>query len=221
MSDVNFHDNFLRSLMRRQRAESIVNFYRRGNGINRLPLEEFTSQDMESNLEEDDDDNIDTPVNQEEELVRDIEQDDIWLDYIYDPEQRSYTVSTQEEEVRELAENETLRDTFDGELELDEEDPDVQKAPSEVEGILQRLSRVEINLLEAYDLKCSICHSEYGKERGDTTKQVSDVDEESSDSEAPENPVMLPCGHLFGDLCIHKWLQEPRPASCPLCRYQL
>lgn len=223
MSDVSIHDNSLRSLTRRQRAESIVNFYQRGSGINRIPLEleEFTSQDMENNLEEDDDDSINTPVNQEGESVRDIEQEDTELEYLFDPEESFYTRSTQEEEVRELAGNENWRDLYDGEHELDEEDSGVRKASSEVEGILQNLSRVEINLLEADNLKCSICHSEYGKERGDTTKQVSDFDEESPDSEAPENPVMLPCGHLFGDLCIYKWLQEPRPASCPLCRYQL
>ena len=221
MSDVNIHDNSLRSLTRRQRAESIVNFYQRGSGINRIPLEEFTSQDMENNLEEDDDDSINTPVNQEGELVRDIEQEDTDLEYLLDLAEFSYTNSALQEEVRELAENETLRGLYDGEHELDEEDRGFRKAPSEVEGILKSLSRVEINLLEADDLKCSICHSEYSKERGDTTKQVSDFDEESSDPEASENPVMLPCGHLFGDLCIYKWLQEPRPASCPLCRYQL
>ena len=182
-------------------------------------MEEFTSQDIENDLREEDDNSINTLVNQE--LIRDIEQEDTELEYLLDPEEVFYTRSAREEEVRELAENEILRVAYDGEYELDEEDSGVQKASSEVEGILQNLSRVETNLLETDDLKCSICHSEYGKERGDTTMQLSDFDEESPDPEASENPVMLPCGHLFGDLCIYKWLQEPRPASCPLCRYQL
>lgn len=173
-----------RNLLRRERAESIVNFYRRGDSLRHLPLEEFTSSDLEDDFaEDDDDDSFSAPGELEEELM--------------------------------------LGETYEGELYLDEEDSGSRRPPNEVEGILQKLSRVEISWLEADDLKCSICQSEYGKERGDKTKPASDSDQILSDDESPESPVRLPCGHLLGDLCIYKWLEEPQPASCPLCRHKL
>lgn len=175
-----------RNLLRRERAESIVNFYRRGDGLHQLPLEEFTSSNIEEDFEEDDDDDV------------------------------SYsTLAEREEELLLLGE------TYEGELYLDEEDSGFRRPPNEVKGILQKLPRVEISWLEADDLKCSICQSEYGKERGDKTKSASDSDQMLPDDESPESPVRLPCGHLLGDLCIYRWLEEPQPASCPLCRHKL
>lgn len=205
-----------RNLLRRQKAENIVNFYRNGDGIHRLSLEEFTSPDMGDNFEEDDDDSIDSPssqVNQEGELVRGLGQNAIILEEIFQAEERF----GREEELERVL----LGETYDGELYLDEEVSGFRRPPNEVEGILQKLSRVEISRLEADDLMCSICQSEYGKDRGDKTEPASESDQKFPDDQAPESPVMLPCGHLLGDLCIYKWLEEPQPASCPLCRHML
>lgn len=222
MSGVSVNGDSLTLLMRRQRAEAIVNYYRRGNGIHRLPLEEFTSQDMESSSEEDDDDSIDTQVNQEGEFVRDMQQNERTLEEFYDTRERIRVLAEREEELeRELAEQEALRDIYHSQLDINEEVSGARRPHNEVEGILTTLSRVEIRLLEADDLKCLICQSEYGEERGDITNPVSDFDEELPDPQAPESPMILPCGHLFGDLCMYKWLREPQPASCPLCRYKL
>lgn len=227
MSEVIFDaDQELRlreNLLIRQRAEYIVNFYRRGDGIHRLPLEEFTSPDMEDDSEEDDDAIIEShrsEVNQEGELVRDMGQNAMILEGNCQTEER-LSVLVERELERVLAEDEVLGETYDGEIYLDEEVSGFRRPPNEVEGILQKLSRVEISRLEADDLKCSICQSEYGKERGDKTKPASESDSESPDDEAPESPVILPCGHLLGDLCIYKWLEEPQTASCPLCRHKL
>lgn len=186
-----------RNLLNRQRAEFIVKFYRRGDGIHRLPLVEFTSPDMEDNFEEDDDDSIDSPsilVNQEGELVRGMGQNAIILEEILQTEERF----GREEELERIL----LGVTYDGELYLDEEVSDFRRPHNEVEGILQKLSCVEISRLEADDLMCSICQSEYGKERGHMTKPASESDQKFSDDQAPESPVMLPCGHLLGNLCI-------------------
>lgn len=182
-----------RNLLRRERAESIVHFYQRGGGLHHLPLEEFTkSPEREDDFKEDD-------------------QDD-------------------EEKEENKKEIELLTETYAGELYLDEEEDDsgFRRPPNEVEGILEKLSRVDIKGLEADDRKCSICQSEYGKHRrGDdkTKKPVSASDTSDyqmlPDDESPEHPVMLPCGHLLGELCISKWLEEAQPASCPLCRHKL
>ncbi len=45
--------------------------------------------------------------------------------------------------------------------------------------------------------KCTICNESLG------------------DGESPEVPVRLPCRHVFGKLCISKWIANN---SCPLCR---
>lgn len=42
----------------------------------------------------------------------------------------------------------------------------------------------------------------------------------------PENPVKLPCGHIFGELCLRTWWmiadsQGQRPPTCPKCRAKL
>lgn len=179
-------------LLRRQRAEHIANFYRNGDGLHRLPLEEFTSSDIEDESEEDDETIRALAERQEEEELE-----------------------------RALAENAEFEEIYGSEIDLDEEESGFRRPPSEVEGILQKLSRVEISRLKADDLECSICRSEYGKERGDKTKPASDSDQKLPDDELPESPVMLPCGHLLGDLCIYKWLEESQPASCPLCRHML
>lgn len=180
-----------RYLLRRQTGEYLFNFYGSDDGLYRLPLEEFTSSDIEDDSEGD------------EEMER-------------------VLAEREEEELeRALAENEGIRDSYNGEIHLDEEESGFRRSPNEVQRIWQRLLPIEISRIKADDLECSICQSEYGKERGDKTKSAADSDQKLPNDESPECPVMLPCGHLLGELCISKWFKEPGPASCPLCRYKL
>jgi hypothetical protein len=51
---------------------------------------------------------------------------------------------------------------------------------------------------------CYICYNPY---------RLDGVD---SDDEDIEEPVQLPCGHIFGRSCIQRWMQES--SSCPNCR---
>lgn len=48
---------------------------------------------------------------------------------------------------------------------------------------------------------CDICHEAYNS------------------GPVPELPVKLPgCGHLFGSVCISKWIREENKNTCPICR---
>ena len=94
-----------------------------------------------------------------------------------------------------------------------------QFSPSQVEDFLQTSSPVGISTLEKDDQKCSICMSEYVKERGDTNKPVMESEQGLLGEDAPEKPIKLPCGHVFGEWCIKVWLLKQR-ASCPICRFQ-
>lgn len=60
---------------------------------------------------------------------------------------------------------------------------------------------------------CSICHEDYATDI--TSKSTNEC------QISPEQPVILPCKHIFGQACISHWLSadsdEPRN-TCPLCR---
>ena len=69
---------------------------------------------------------------------------------------------------------------------------------------LESLPQVEISAIDKEDRWCSICYEEYGK---------------PSPDEPAENPVKVPCGHIFGKTCIRKWFEEH--TTCPSCRSEL
>lgn len=78
---------------------------------------------------------------------------------------------------------------------------------------ISQLPRVELQDLgkERDEDRCSICYISHGTENLGTFYQ--------------ENPVKLPCSHIFGRACISKWL-KPGPEgsnsnTCPNCRYKL
>jgi hypothetical protein len=65
------------------------------------------------------------------------------------------------------------------------------------------LVKVEIEDLEEDRRDCSICHEPYG--------ETPEADEE------PELIVKLPCGHVFGEVCIISAFEQVG-WSCPYCR---
>lgn len=70
---------------------------------------------------------------------------------------------------------------------------------------LRSLESVKIEDLPEGDRSCVICYSDYGVE---------------SPEGVCEAALRLPkCGHIFGDHCIKKWLEESD--SCPYCRDKL
>lgn len=125
-----------------------------------------------------------------------------------------------DEEEELLRYYEEMRETYDGEFDIPEGGNGARWPSSQVGDFLQTLSRIDTGTLEPDDLKCAICQSEYGKERGDTSKPASDSDKVLPGQETAEYPVRLPCGHVLGLWCIKTWLLNAQPASCPLCRHQ-
>ena len=71
---------------------------------------------------------------------------------------------------------------------------------------IDSLPKVEISSLDEEDRTCSICYDEYGVARPEA-------------EEPAEDPVKMPCGHVFGKLCITTWLEEH--CTCPACRHKL
>lgn len=131
-------------------------------------------------------------------------------------ESEELTIDEQEELFRYYEE---MRETYHGEFEISDpqEGSGVQWSPHQIEDFLQTLPRMETGTLGPDDLKCAICQSEFGKERGEG--ETSDSGQALPGQESAEYPVKLPCGHVFGLWCIETWLLNAQPASCPLCRY--
>ena len=70
--------------------------------------------------------------------------------------------------------------------------------------VVEDLKKVEIMSLDPDDRTCGICLEPYG-EPEPTRGNIEDA-------------VKVPCGHVFGDICIKKWLSEH--STCPSCRHK-
>lgn len=44
---------------------------------------------------------------------------------------------------------------------------------------------------------------------------------ETREDERPEIPVKLECGHIFGEICLRRWISEGNSPTCPTCRRAL
>ncbi|KAK0101028.1 hypothetical protein ONS95_012985 [Cadophora gregata] len=53
---------------------------------------------------------------------------------------------------------------------------------------------------------CTICHSLFHTPRSDGTI---------------ETPSLIPCGHIFGSICINRWLESSEHKNCPNCRREM
>lgn len=140
---------------------------------------------------------------------------------------RESEVDERGEQLEDLeGEREMLRVTYEGEYDLpapDDERTDSQLSDIRQVGVfVQTLPCVAICSLGPEDLKCPICGSEYGKDRGSTTSvPASQSDQVFPGQDWREFPVRLPCGHVFGHWCIATWLRGCQPPSCPVCRFSL
>jgi len=56
------------------------------------------------------------------------------------------------------------------------------------------------------DCRCTICNEILSETRVDDTV---------------ETPSILPCGHVFGDMCITRWLHDSTHQNCPICRRRM
>ena len=73
------------------------------------------------------------------------------------------------------------------------------------EDIQQLLLPIETATIKCEDRNCSICQEPFQKPGRVTRSQAS-----------RENAAKLPCGHIFGQQCITRWLKESD--TCPQCR---
>ena len=72
---------------------------------------------------------------------------------------------------------------------------------SHVTKFLKSLPPPDISSLPPSDLDCVICARPYLSEP------------------EPEKPTQMPCGHIFGHMCIFKWISSNASnANCPMCR---
>ncbi|KAF2126110.1 hypothetical protein P153DRAFT_369464, partial [Dothidotthia symphoricarpi CBS 119687] len=68
-------------------------------------------------------------------------------------------------------------------------------------GFVNNLQKVTISSIAPEDMKCPFCWNIYGQ-----------VDEEGANND----PVLTPCGHLYGRDCLVQVLESSR--LCPMCR---
>ncbi|KAF1926466.1 uncharacterized protein M421DRAFT_422795 [Didymella exigua CBS 183.55] len=64
------------------------------------------------------------------------------------------------------------------------------------------LTPVKADTLDRNERACYICFQPFGST--------------ASLQAGPEGPVQLPCGHVFGEVCISIWIRSSN--SCPFCR---
>lgn len=60
--------------------------------------------------------------------------------------------------------------------------------------------------------------SECECESGQPVEAANPMNSEMGEDEQPENAVRLECGHIFGERCIRRWINEGNPPTCPTCR---
>lgn len=58
-------------------------------------------------------------------------------------------------------------------------------------------------LSKAFEDPCMICLEEYGQ---------------PSEDRIAEQPVRLPCGHIYGEKCLRQWMATRPSSICTLCR---
>ena len=69
------------------------------------------------------------------------------------------------------------------------------------------LMPVQLGSLRQDEMNCNVCWNRFGE----------DIVEEGEPTIPAEYPARLPCGHVFGQRCAERFLQEQQ-RNCPLCR---
>lgn len=100
----------------------------------------------------------------------------------------------------------------------------------EVDQFMQSLHQIDISSLAAKhddDKLCEICFQCYDEWRWSDDEQNPPANAGALkpfnvlEDMMPENAVRLPCGHVFGELCLRTWIMEMRSEgtpTCPKCR---
>ena len=104
--------------------------------------------------------------------------------------------------------------------------PSLQFSPNEIVQFMHSLCRIDISNLAEDNKDCEICFERLGEWRWGNEHPVNAGASEPFkvlEDMMPEDPVKLPCGHYFGELCLRTWIKEisEGPPTCPKCRSNL
>lgn len=104
--------------------------------------------------------------------------------------------------------------------------PSSQSSPNKIYQFIQSLCRIDISNLSEDNKDCEICFERLGEWRWGTEHPINAGALEPFqvlEDMMPEDPVKLPCGHYFGELCLLNWIKETSegPPTCPKCRSNL
>ncbi|MCJ1342026.1 hypothetical protein MMC31_000206 [Peltigera leucophlebia] len=108
-------------------------------------------------------------------------------------------------------------------------------SPIELAMFMKSLPPVARESLEgdAQDKRCNICFYPFFEPRGaheaeaicngiiPRPNNMNQEPHEVRTSDLPERPLYLPCGHIFGHICVEVWITRERgdnPPTCPNCR---
>lgn len=101
--------------------------------------------------------------------------------------------------------------------------PPLRVLRKEVDQFMYSLNQIDIGTLAEDNKLCEICFLCFDEWRWDD-KRPADAGAlkpfEVLNDMMPENPVRLPCGHIFGELCLRTWIMkmDEGPPTCPKCR---
>lgn len=104
--------------------------------------------------------------------------------------------------------------------------PNLPFSPDEVIQFMYSLHRIDICNLTEDNKDCEICFQRFDEWRWSNEHPVNAGASEPFkvlEDMMPEDPLRLPCGHYFGELCLHAWIKETSEGSptCPKCRANL
>lgn len=104
--------------------------------------------------------------------------------------------------------------------------PSLQFSSDEVVQFMHSLCRIDISNLAKDNKDCEICFQRLGEWRWGNEQPVNAGASKPfkvREDMMPEDPVKLPCGHYFGELCLRTWIKEEseEPPTCPKCRANL
>ena len=95
--------------------------------------------------------------------------------------------------------------------------PGQMRTNAELDEFLRELPHPNAHDLDAENRNCAICHEPYGVNGPENGPQGNtDIN-----GNALEDPVELPCAHIFGSRCLRTWLVPSVNTTCPICRRDL
>lgn len=81
--------------------------------------------------------------------------------------------------------------------------------------IIANTKKVDLTSVSEDARRCNICFEEFADQTLDPNQKAFQT--LPYDESLKDDPVMLRCGHIFGELCLTLWTTEKK-MTCPMCR---